>query len=228
MGKRLPRWRESDYRAAWKRLRSVVSFTVDVGNLSPSEKRQIRIYDREKKSLEARGTKVVRPRTTKNVKAAQAYAQHGKGFPQFKVAFVPVATKKARVKIKGGKVTVTEDHVRRTVHQFSRYEKKKGERFTDLAAVIKRILARDKHSSQFVRICGQHEEKGTLPRNLALIVKACTKYQNGYTNSAQWFDGLIGYTFTAQSDFNDYRKARKLAKSKTKRKKLNPIRANER
>jgi hypothetical protein len=100
------------------------------------------------------------------------------------------------------------------VYQFSDYEKYSGERLVDILSVIKRILSVDRRSQQFVRICGEHEESGTWPRDAELIAQKCQEYIERYGNHKRWFTGLIGYNFIAQADFGEYRKARGVAERK--------------
>ncbi len=213
-----------DYRQAWKAIQPLVDFRIDWRSITPSQKRQIRIYDRERKSLEARGAVVIRT-NTRNRKQIQQEAQHAKGFPRFKVAFVP-ATQNAKVRVKNGHLVISENALERRTHLFPRYEKKPGEHITDPLAVVKRILARDKKSVKFVIITGKYEDFKSYPRKAELIAEGLANYIGSYGNHEKWLKGLIGYSFSNQADYNDYRDSRKLAKEK-KRKKRKPPKGRE-
>ena len=198
-------------------------------SLTPAQKKQIRRYDAEIISLKARGVRVYRARNPKNLKAVQAFAQHGKGFPQLRVAFVPVAdpTQPTRIRVnKRGTVHVVSQGIARNVYMFRKFERLPGERLTEagMLAVIKRILAVDKVSRVFSRICGKYEEKATWARNAELIAKKCSEYIEGYGNHRRWFDGLIGYNFIAQADFSEYRSMRGILAKKSKKRQRRPPR----
>lgn len=208
-----------DYGAAWKRIRGFVSFTADPRNLTPSQKKQIRAYDKTAAALIRRGVHVYRSRKASNLQAVQSFAQHPPGFPRFSVAFVPVADPSSSTRIrvnKRGTVHVVSQGIARNVYLFAQFERYPGERLTDTLGVVRRILAVDRRSRAFSRICGEHEESGTWPRDAELIAQRCQEYIENYGNHKRWFTGLIGYNFIAQEDFAAYRKARGLAERKRK------------
>lgn len=164
-----------------------------------------------------RGVRIYRARNPQNLRAVQAYAQHPSHLKQLRVAFVPVADpqQKTRIRVnRKGTVHVVSQGIARNVYLFSRFEKFPGERLSDMLSVIQRILRVDRHSRTFTRICGEHEESGTWPRDAELIAAKCSEYIESYGNHKRWFTGLIGYNFTAQEDFAAYRKSRGLAERK--------------
>lgn len=201
------------YRALFKELKPFVNFRPDFGNLTPWEKGRIRRYANEKAKLEARRVKVFRA-TGKNLTSAQQYAQHRKGFPGFKVAFVPVANPhEAKISVRRGKLTIREKHVQRRIHFFADYGYESDD-FTEdptkLIQVIRKILRRDRKSQRFHVLAGRYEiSDATYPRDAEIIAQACVLLIRRYAETVtEWMDGIAGYAFTAQEDFKDYAKAK--------------------
>ena len=217
------------YRAKWDYISRLVNFKVKFNReLSPAEKGKITRYWKAAVALKKRGTFEYRPRNKENLKTAQEYAQHPPGFSGFKVAFIPTTNgERQRVRIYGkGKsrhVVIADQGgaVSRVVWQFRAFEKYAGEAW-DVAnqgneRVAARILAKDKASKEFRRVCGEHEETaGAFTREF--LAEKIAQFVSEYGNHRRWFTGVIGYRFAFQADIAEYYKARGIA-GKAKRRK---------
>lgn len=198
------------------------------------ERERVRDYWQAFRALTSRQYKVYRPRKPENLKPAQEAAQHPPGFDRFAVAFLP-APPDARVRVSKGKARVTSKHVTRITYLFSQFEKKKGERLTNPAAIARRILKADKkRSKSFVAMAGEHETSKWIKPTLAALTELIEYHATNYGNQAKWFWGVIGYSYTKQADASAYRAAKTLSpKVRRQRRKAwlkrnDPKRANER
>lgn len=228
------------YKTAWESLAPHVSFRFNPAKQPKTaagrkrygiEKQRVRRYFTAFQLLAgSRSVVEYRGHSTRNLRAAQLYAQHPKGFNRFTTAFVP-APPASTVEVRRGRVIVRSDHVARVVWQFADFERFTGERLQDPAAIAARILKRDTLSKSFVAVAGEHETKSWIGRQG--LVHLIAYHSQNYDNQHRWFTGVIGYRYDTQSDARAYRAARGLSKKSRRARrrallKHDPIRANER
>lgn len=206
-------------------IEKYVSFQVDTGKLiSVSDQRKITKYFREYKRLTVNPVKVYKGKTASNVKFVQKSTGLPKGFGAFKVAFVPVSEEGAKVKIritkgKKGKrkLVVSDMHISRKVFLFSDYEKEEFQTLVEPKPVVDLILRDSRAIDEFTLMCGKHETKAAFSSEL--LEEQVERFVERYDNAAEWFFGVIGYSFKNQEDIASYRAARNKAKRKRAKRK---------
>lgn len=181
---------------------------------------------------------------SKRLKGAQKYAQHPTGFTELRVAFIPSPSgERLHLKFnKAGAVTdVSSDNgIHRRVYLFADYEDedKPGQVINDPETVLARIFKADKGRSDFWHILnGEWEIKsgefaakfvademhtliGKYGRDYAEPMVSTKKGMESAKNhyAENWLNGLAGYSFFNQGDFNEYKKARGFTLGKKRKK----------
>jgi hypothetical protein len=216
------------YAVAWEKLQPLVSFrfnpekqprTEKGKERFRNEKAQVRAYWKTLVALQgSRQTFIYRPRNPANLGIAQRYAQMPKGQKRWRVAFIP-GPPGSRVRVRNGVLTVTSQGVSRVIHYFSDFEHYKGERVRNPEAVADRILAADTESKWFRGICGESETTDEYSRDLLWKLISTLANPKIYADHREWFLGCVGYRFTKQVRYREYRKARaNTAKIRARRK----------
>lgn len=208
------------YAKAYEAMRPYLNWTLPNGKpISGAQAAKITKYFREFKRLTANPYQIFKPKTEKRLRQAQKATGQPKGFPGFKVAFVPVSGEgKAKVRLsKTGKLTVTDKNISRKVYLFEEYEREPGETLLNSDNTVSRILKDAKNTDNFVLMCGEHESKiAVKPEELQEQVE---NFFQTYGDAEEWFHGVIGYRFKAQSDFKAYKAAKASSKRRRKSKK---------
>lgn len=213
------------YAKAYRVISPYVNFQVDTRKLiTVAEQRKISKYFREYKKLTANPVHIYKSKKKTNLQFVQKQTGQPKGFPGFKVAFVPVSEEGAKIKIsirkyKNGKrkLVISDSHIIRKTFLFSEYEAEELETLDNPEPTVNGILKDSKGIDQFTLMCGNHETKQSVERQF--LLEQVERFTQTYGNAHEWLFGVIGYSFKDQKDINAYRSARNSAKRRKGRKK---------
>lgn len=214
------------YAKVWSKLEQFVSFRFDPQKQPRTEtgkkryakeKAKVRRYFKTLVDLQgSRQTVVYRPRKRENLLPAQRYAQMPPDETEWMVAFVP-GNQGSKVKVRGKSVRVDTHGVSRVVWQFKDFERYRGERSRDPQAVANRILKRDDKSKWFRGLCGESETKTEYSRET--MWRLIDSFTTEYKGHSKWFTGVVGYRFSKQKRYAEYKKARANTKRERQRRK---------
>lgn len=177
---------------------------------SPSQKSAITRAFKEYTELTSRPYKIYRPKSKDKLSKAQAFARHEKGGPKFDVAFIPVASPKAKIKWSDGKMKVQTGSVTEEYLFFD---------LVNLAAnpeqEIANTLDKNPKAKAFVVMAGKYLWNGAIQRKFVEenVMKLMARYSPGgekYNENnhyQNWLFGLVASEFTDQKSLNEYRKA---------------------
>lgn len=201
----------------FEKIRKFVDFKMSK-NPTASEKRKIKKYFDEINLLTTRPFQIYRPRSAKNLKIAQDFAQHAQNMRGLKVAFIPTDGKnKVKISIsRSGKMTTKSKHV---TTEYIKLDTRKL--LIDPKKHVESVIKKHKNAKTFSVSAGEFEIAQSHTRALIgdFVEKLTEKYSNEDANNfhGNWLHSLKGYNFEEQSDFEDY--AIEKAKSKKELKK---------
>lgn len=200
-------------------MRPYLNWAIEKGKpIEGKTAAKITKYYREFKRLTANPFQTFKPKTQKRLRQAQRATGQPSGFPGFKVAFIPVSgSGKIKVRLsKSGKLTISDSNITRKVYLFADYEKSPGLTLTEPETTVKKIIKDSKTVKNYVLMCGEHEAKNAVTAEQ--LAEEVERFFNTYGDAEEWFYGVIGYSFKAQSDLKAYKAAKSAAKRKRNRK----------
>lgn len=224
MDRKTPKQVNADYVRLYKKLKPYVSFRIDTRKRMASANRRLVTRYSQQLAIYTRGpNKRYRSRVPGNVAFVQTQCGMSPGFPGFSCAIVPLSSPdgKASVRIKGSgsakRLVVLDSNIIRETYLFADYESYELQALTDPDTVARNIVkAAGSETHDFVMMCGVHDYSlTTIPGQLANELRY---FFDTYSNASEWFHGVIGFRFTDQADFKEYRSAREKSKSKRARK----------
>lgn len=210
-----------------KQIRPFVDFNYDLRKpLSSAAKKKIKKYADEIAALTNRPYQIFRPRLSKHLHEAQAFAQHGANLPGLKVAFLPTdGNNKMQLRFSKKGVTgktknVIMSDVRLSVRQLLRDPE---------GHVNARILGNP--AKQFTIQAGRYEiPRPYLPESVA---KAVAKFVSAYSDPEEnnyfgnWLHGLKAYQFVEQGTLGEYLREKQKVIREGKRARRNAARRRQ-
>lgn len=185
--------------------------------LTPSQKGLVTKAFSEYEKLTKRPVKIFRSKNIAKLKTAQQVSQHS-GNIKFNVAFVPSATKDAKIAVKDDKLVIRSKYVDEIHIEFNMRSLAQNP-----TKEIQRIIDKYPEFTSFVLMAGESIWNGPIHRDLASEkmaqlmhryddggIKLKTDRSNHYT---KWAVGMRGYSAKNQRDIQghvaDYRKKNK-------------------
>ena len=193
-------------------------------DLTKSQKAKIRRYWRELDRLTSRPHEQVKIRDKQKRVAVQKASFHEHYLGKFNTAFVPsdgVTVPVIKYDKKTKAVSVKIGKIERRVFKFD-----KVLLATDPEAAIKKIMDKAVGAKMFKVQCGQFENNYMSTNSLDYLTKLILKYQNKYTNTMQWLNGLVAYYYEKDADYDNTVNAIQAGKDRLKKSRLSQKRIN--
>lgn len=201
-----------------KEIRPFITFNYDLRTkLSASNKRTIKKYHDAINQLTARPNRVFRPRRRDHLKTAKQFAQHPKGLPGLKVAFIPLADKDAKIVFdKKRRLVVKTRHVSTHDIQFDF-----NLLVDDPVKHINDLVNEHPNAKAFTIKADEHEIPGSFSRSMLSqgVIELMEKYGEVSSNNyfGNWLFGAKAHTFKNQSDFNSFTRVKEKKRNELKR-----------
>lgn len=219
-----------------KLIRPYINFNYSIneikkGNLSNYDKAKIKKYYDIVNGLQSQPHYVYRGRNNSRLKAAMEFANQPK-LKGFKAALIPTPEFGRKPKIsfnKKGDITVSNSkHIHTKSVLFN-----KRDLLINPEKEIKRALNKFPATyKRFAAMCDVHEQRRAYSKNKTVseITKLMMQYRNEEKNNyfGNWLNGLYGYSFDNQTDYDEYKSEKRKAKTKLQKDRKNAKRRAKR